>query len=125
MAERRDDRADLRPSRGPGGRPVDREDASLTEDGRATACHEAGHDGNREPVSQAVLPGTTFQRGEQRVLFAIGSSYYLGTDYTYFDISPDDGRFLMVRQKSAGVSEAPVMIVVENWMEEVKARVPN
>jgi len=46
-------------------------------------------------------------------------------DYTYFDISPDDRRFLMLRMKGAGVEEAPMLIVVENWMEEVKAKVPN
>ncbi|MGD8322178.1 MAG: protein kinase [Gemmatimonadota bacterium] len=81
--------------------------------------------GNRELVSQAVLPGETLRRGEQRVLFAIGSQYGVNTDYTYFDISPDDRRFLMVRLKGAGVDETPALIVVENWMEEVKARVPN
>jgi len=48
----------------------------------------------------------------------------VGTNYSYFDISPDDRRFLMVRRTGARGEEA-VMIVVENWMEEVKARVPN
>jgi len=81
-------------------------------------------DGNRELVSQAVPPGATFQRGEQRILFAIGPSYYEDTNHTYFDISPDDRRFVMVRRESARVDGAPRLIVVENWMEEVKARVP-
>jgi hypothetical protein len=49
----------------------------------------------------------------------------VGANYTCFDISPDDRRFLMVRMRGAGVEEAPRLIVVENWMEEVKARVPN
>jgi len=71
-------------------------------------------DGNRELVSQAVLPGETFQRGEQHVLFAIGSSYRVGPNHTAFDISPDNRRFLMVREKGAGVEEAPRLIVVEN-----------
>jgi len=82
-------------------------------------------DGSNALVSQAVLSGATFQRGEQRTLFAIGSSYYVGADYTYLDISPDDRRFLMVRTRGVGVEEAPRLIVVENWIEEVRAKVPN
>jgi len=80
--------------------------------------------GNRELVSQVVVPGATFEPGEQRALFVISSLYHVGYGYTYFDISPDDRRFLMVRSRGGGVDEAPRLIVVENWMEEVKARVP-
>jgi Tol biopolymer transport system component len=81
--------------------------------------------GSRELVSQAVPPGATFQQGEQRVLFAIGSSYYVAANYPYFDISPDDRRFLMMRTTGTAVDDAPGLIVVENWMEEVKRLVPN
>jgi len=31
----------------------------------------------------------------------------------------------MVRTRGAGIEGAPRLIVVENWMEEVKARVAN
>ncbi len=82
-------------------------------------------DGNRGLVSQAVPPGATFQRAEQQTLFTIGPSYDVGVDHTYFEVSPDDRRFLIVRRQSARVYGAPSLIVVENWMEEVKARVPN
>jgi hypothetical protein len=49
----------------------------------------------------------------------------VGPKHTDSDISPDDRRFLMVRQKGAAAELAPRMIVVENWMEEVKAKVPH
>jgi serine/threonine-protein kinase len=75
--------------------------------------------GSRELVSQAVRPGPAFQLGEQRVLFSIDASYELAADYTSFDVGPDDRRFLMVRQTAEAAAEAPQLVVVENWLEEV------
>jgi serine/threonine-protein kinase len=76
-------------------------------------------DSNRELVSQAVLPGAAFQRGEQRVLFSM-AGYREVANHRSFDVSPDDRRFLLVRWKDrAGAEEAPALVVVENWLEEV------
>jgi Tol biopolymer transport system component len=74
---------------------------------------------NRDLMSQAVLPGAAFQQGEQRVLFRM-AGYTVMSNYASFDVSPDDRRFLMLRRKATGVpEEAPVLVVVENWLEEV------
>lgn len=45
-------------------------------------------------------------------------------DRTY-DISPDGKRFLMIKASPSPVSaDAPRFIVVQNWFEELKRRVP-
>ena len=36
--------------------------------------------------------------------------------------SPDGQRFLMI--KAAGTEQAPTMVVVLNWLEELKAKLP-
>jgi Tol biopolymer transport system component len=79
--------------------------------------------GNRELVSQAVLPGAAFQRGGQQVLFST-AGYRQVENYPSFDVSPDDQRFLMVRPKAetaegASAEDGPVLVMVENWLEEV------
>jgi hypothetical protein len=42
--------------------------------------------------------------------------------YTPWDVGPD-GRFLMVRSVDGSRRNATPMIVVENWLEELKAAV--
>ncbi len=51
--------------------------------------------------------------------------YRVSTNYTWFDIAPD-GRFLMVRLAALGIDNtAGDLIVVENFFEELKAKVGN
>ena len=64
-----------------------------------------------------VLEGPTFATGERRVLFPLQGIEAL------FDISLDDQRFLMIPPR--GVSEQDELIIVENWFEELKAKVGN
>ncbi|MEP7325527.1 MAG: protein kinase [Gemmatimonadota bacterium] len=80
-------------------------------------------DGNRNMVVTPVAGGMSPGLGERRVLFRMGVDLYLGEpeNYTPFDISPDDKRFIMVRQ-AATAPEKPTFILVENWFEELKAR---
>jgi serine/threonine-protein kinase len=74
--------------------------------------------GDREVMSQAVLPGAAFQRGGLRMLFSM-AGYEVAPNYASFDISPDDRRFLVVRRKDeSGPDE--VLVVVENWLTEVE-----
>lgn len=40
------------------------------------------------------------------------------------DVTADGRRFLMVQQKERPAVAAAEMILVQNWLEEVKARVP-
>ena len=50
---------------------------------------------------------------------------------TNYDITSDDERFLMARryqgdaQEEGGAPEPPRLILVQNFFEELKARVPN
>jgi len=80
--------------------------------------------GERNLMSVRVTAGTTLQLGEPQVLFRVGNEL-LGVEanyYTPWDVAPD-GRFIMARLLNlAGGGDAP-LIVVENWFEELKAKV--
>ncbi len=81
-------------------------------------------DGERNMVATPVGPGSPLQLGERRVLFRVGADLYLQNPehYTPFDISLDDKRFLMARQVQAASAERPTFLIVDNWFEELKAR---
>jgi len=72
-----------------------------------------------------VTTRPTFSAGTpRRLLGGIGSQYWGSGSVPYWDVSPDDRRFLMVR--TAGVSQASGagrLIVVENWVQELRAKV--
>ncbi len=70
-----------------------------------------------------ITPGTTFVPGEPRRLLPLGGGLFNSTIVPYYDITPDDKRFLMVRL--ASVNQAPgagQLVVVDNWNEELKAK---
>jgi len=49
---------------------------------------------------------------------------YSGDFYSY-DVTPDGRRFLMMKESTAGDrSHPPNMVIVLNWHEELKRRVP-
>ena len=69
-----------------------------------------------------------FRAGNPESLIEVGSYYFDRVDRS-FDISPDGQRFLMVKQGAASGAEDPFagltrLIVVQNWFEELKTRVP-
>jgi serine/threonine-protein kinase len=64
-----------------------------------------------------VLPGPAFAMGERRVLFSI-SQGFVG-----YDVAPDDQRFVVIQGRIGG--ETSELIVVENWLEELKEKVGN
>jgi len=70
-------------------------------------------------VSVVVGSEGTFDPGEQRVLFP----WTGGLDNDRWDVAPDGQRFLFVR--TVGEFGNGKVIVVENWLEELKALVPN
>ncbi len=56
-------------------------------------------------------------------------SYYFNRRERTIDISPDGQRFLMIKEGEAGETDDPFpgltrLIVVQNWFEELKERVP-
>jgi Tol biopolymer transport system component len=72
-------------------------------------------------VGITTQPG--FSAGKPRVLFA---GPYMPTETTMpsYDVSPDGQRFLMIKPSEQNTSLTQI-VVVQNWFEELKLRVPN
>ena len=72
-----------------------------------------------------VAPGAEWRRTEPRALFQLRSALAMlePSYYTPWDIAPD-GRFIFARSREGGRDQRAPLIVIENWMEEVKAKVP-
>ena len=61
----------------------------------------------------------------QETLFTIPAGYFVDPGDNFYDITSDDQRFLMVRPyEGEGEAAATEVIVVENFFEELKERVP-
>ncbi len=89
----------------------------------AHSGRELFYKGSGNLIVVEVLPGATFVTGERGVLFStrrFGSSNPLHQSY---DVTPDGQRFVMIRNLSS--EEATELIVVENFFEELKAKVGN
>ncbi len=82
-------------------------------------------DAGRNMMATPVIGGATFRAGAPSVLFRLDAGIFLTANefYTPFDISPDDKRFIMARQVQGAQTEAARFILVENWFEELKAKV--
>ena len=83
---------------------------------------------NGAVMSVDVVPGENWKAGTPKQVIA-GEGYFLGPDgnpYRTYDVSLDGRRFLML--KNVTVTEntptMPHLIVVQNWLEELKRRVP-
>jgi hypothetical protein len=48
----------------------------------------------------------------------------IGTPTRHYDVTPDGRRFLMVQPKDRPPLRPTQMILVQNWIEELKRRVP-
>jgi len=81
---------------------------------------------NRVMMRVPTTTDPTFaHRAPERLFDA--SAYFFGSPGRNFDVAPD-GRFLMVKPQPVNGSEAPSqsgMVVVLNWLEDVKARMGN
>ena len=71
-----------------------------------------------------VLPGATFVYGEPRVLFS-HQGFHSNPGRRDYDLTRDDQRFVMIRDHVSEEVEATELIVVENFFEELKAKVGN
>ncbi len=71
-----------------------------------------------------VNPGATFSSEPPRALFTIPSQVRAGSLASRtFAISPDDQRFLMVRDNNwADMAGTPQLVVVQNFFEELQAK---
>ncbi len=81
-------------------------------------------DAQRRMTSMAFAPGGPPTLGERRVLFTLSGNLYLVDDdyYAPYDISPDGRRFLMARKVEADATGVPPLMVVENWVTELRGR---
>jgi len=70
----------------------------------------------RVPIQTAP----TFSAGTPTKVF--DTRYFNGGPGRSYDVSPDGQRFLMI--KTSGTEQAPSMVVVLNWLEELKAKLP-
>jgi serine/threonine-protein kinase len=81
-------------------------------------------DGQSRMIAAQVRPGSEFSVEERIVLFDIGPEYLIiqQEQYTLYDVTADDQRFIMLRQVQV---ETPEVILVQNWFEELKELVGN
>jgi serine/threonine-protein kinase len=72
--------------------------------------------------SVTVTPGPGFKLGSP--LRLINRRYFAETAFIgrTYDVSPDGQRFLMIKD-DAGDGVRPAIVVVQNWLEQLKARV--
>ena len=76
-------------------------------------------DAARHLVAVDVNTNATFSPGRSAVLFSTaGFAPYLSIQR--YAVAPDDRRFLMIRPLATGTPDK--LIVVENWFEELKAK---
>ena len=72
-----------------------------------------------EMVSAEIPPGATFSVGRQRNLFSV-ADLARGGPVPSYSVSPDDKRFLMVREGET--AQQNELIVAENWLEQLKGQ---
>jgi hypothetical protein len=77
-------------------------------------------------MAVSVQPGTTLTFGSPQVL--VDGRYLTPQPGRSYDVAPDGKRFLLIKDAtptmSSSVSPPSQLVVVLNWSEELKARVP-
>ena len=81
--------------------------------------------GGRKMMVATIDPQPPFTVGERRALFPVGSEYNLSPNYTAYAVTPDDQHFLFFVTVTGDASMTGRLIIVENWFEELRARVGN
>jgi Tol biopolymer transport system component len=81
-------------------------------------------DGTNAVTAVSVHTTPTFRAGTPTKLF--DGRYYSYVLSRSYDVSPDGQRFLMIKDSASGdqPSTLPGIVVVVNWAEELKAKVP-
>ena len=72
-----------------------------------------------------VEPGSSLRAGSAEVLFP-RAGHFSAEQLRQYDLSPNGQRFLRLRAGAVTTDTAtvPEVILVQNWFEELKARVP-
>jgi serine/threonine-protein kinase len=87
-----------------------------------TALSTGGQAGVSSMMAVPVTLAPTFTAGVPRVLF--NGRYGATARIRGYDVSPDGRRFLMVQQKERAPTIVSQMILVQNWFDELKRKVP-
>ena len=86
-------------------------------------------DGSQGFVAASIETDAGFRILGQETLFTIPSGYLLGAGLNFYDVAPDDERFLMGRNYQGDEAEdgggGPTLVLVRNFFEELKERVGN
>jgi hypothetical protein len=93
-------------------------------DGRELFYIDAANTLTAVPVQAS---GSAFAPGIPVRLFKAVATTSLNYSDRFYDVSPDGRRFLMIKENAPEGHEAPAprVVVVLNWLEELKARVPH
>ena len=119
-----------------GADPTGRKEIYVTPFPGATSVQLVSRDGGTEPrwahsgrelffkrgtqlMAVPVTPGPTFIAGTPRPLFSL-SGYREARNRQQYDVSPDDRRFVMIRESSTGTPDN--VVYVENWLAELEAK---
>jgi hypothetical protein len=73
-------------------------------------------------MAVSIDTASGFRAGNPLKLFS--GPYYTALSGRSFDISPDGQHFVMVKAVASVSSSAWRLVVVENWLEELKRLVP-
>jgi Tol biopolymer transport system component len=80
-------------------------------------------DGSGDLMVVPITPGGTFAPGEPRRLFRRQGAFVMSAVVPYYDLTPDDQRFVMVRLTANDQAPgAGQLVVVDNWFEELRRK---
>jgi hypothetical protein len=71
-----------------------------------------------------VTAQPSFSAGKPRVLFAGPCTPTTALMFPFYDVSGDGQRFLMIKESEEATALTQI-VVVQNWFEELKRRVPS
>jgi Tol biopolymer transport system component/tRNA A-37 threonylcarbamoyl transferase component Bud32 len=64
---------------------------------------------------------STFSVGPERPLFPV-QAYRTLNLYPYYDVAPDDQRFIMIRSQTSAVDPSTRLVLIQNFFEELEGR---
>ena len=85
-------------------------------------------DSGGQLIAATVEAGSVFQVLQRETLFTVAGGYRAGRGTDFYDVAPDDQRFLMARsyqQEAVSNATGPRYVLVQNFFEELKRLVPN
>ena len=103
----------------------DRSSPAWRQDGRELYYVENASGDGPLKIRVLAVPITTtstFSAGTPRVLFE--GAFRIDGPFRGYDVTPDGQRFLMVREVSQQPARVSQMVLVQNWLQELKRLVP-